>query len=176
MLSHRNNRGFTLTEMLLVTTIVTGGGAGVYTNAKNKAYEVACQSNLKQFNTALELFIMDNGTLPSAKFFPEKPDEDPQSLKQILLPYGMSGPMWTCPAASDKLRETGLTYVWNDECNNKTRDGVPSADKAWLITDMNAVTDKVSPAHGEGYNVLYADGHIARSDTIRDEIKNPKAE
>ena len=174
MLNHSNNKGFTLTEMLLVTTIVTGGGAGVYTNAKNKAYEVACQSNLKQFNTALELFIMDNGTLPSAKFFPEKPDEDTKSIKVILKAQGVPGEIFVCPSASDDLKKIGLTYIWNDELNGKSPDTLPDAGKTWLMVDMNAVTEKVSPAHRDGYNVLYADGTAGWSNTIRDEISKEK--
>ena len=167
-------RGFTLIDILLVTTLLTSASTGAYVNAKNKAYEVDCQNRLKQVGVVIQVMLMDTGVFPDAKFFPEKPDEDTKSIKVILKAQGVPGEIFVCPSVSDDLKKIGLTYIWNDELNGKSPDTLPGAGKTWLMVDMNAVTEKVSPAHRDGYNVLYADGTTGWSNTIRDEISKDK--
>ena len=167
-------KGFTLTDILLVTTLLTSTSTGAYVQAKNKAYEIDCQNRLKQIGAVIQIMLMDTGVFPDAKFFPEKPDENTKSIKVILKAQGVPGEIFVCPSVSDDLKKIGLTYIWNDELNGKSPDTLPDAGKTWLMVDMNAVTEKVSPAHRDGYNVLYADGTASWSNTIKDEISKEK--
>lgn len=86
----RPNAGFSYTELLMVTSIVmtaAAKGGGVYGGAMNKTHEVNCASQMKQIGMALQMFALDQGGFPSAKFFPENPDTDEKGLKVLLKPY-----------------------------------------------------------------------------------------
>ncbi len=47
----KSKLGFTLTELLLVTSILGAVSPTAYIGIKNKAYEVQCMNNLKQIGT-----------------------------------------------------------------------------------------------------------------------------
>ena len=75
--------GFTLIELMAVTTILTSIPLGAY-KAVGKAKEISCKNNLKQIYYALTMFTMSNdGNLPSACFYP-KNSSDKNSLANIL--------------------------------------------------------------------------------------------
>ena len=155
----KSNFGFTLTELLLVTSILGAVSPGAYIGIKNKAYEVQCMNNLKQIGTAIQIFELEQGKLPDAKFFPENPDTDPRSIKVILKSYGMPDEIFICPTTPEDLKKIGLTYLWNDEVSGKSLSSIENPSETWLIVDMTAAYKGIS-SHRDGYNVLYANFQV----------------
>ncbi len=151
--------GFTLTELLLVTSILGAVSPAAYIGVKNKAYEISCMNNLKQIGTTLQMFEIEQGRLPNAKFFPENPNTDPRSIKAILKNYGMPNEIFICPTAPRQLKDLGLTYLWNDEVNGKSLYSIDNPSQTWLMVDMTAAYEKAT-SHRNGYNILYANFQV----------------
>jgi len=160
----KKSGGFMLAELLLVTAIVTSIPTGAYMLVKNRALELNCRNNLRQINMALQMFILTNDKLPSAAFYPKNAAGDKNSIRVILKSYGASKGLFIDPAAPEKLKKLGLTYLWNDTFNGRRPGKVPDASKQWLMIDMSAVSNDVPAAHRGGYNVLYVDGHVGWTD------------
>ena len=158
--SFKSKLGFTLTELLMVTSILSAVSPAAYIGIKNKAYETQCVNNLRQIGMTIQMLEMEGGRFPDAKFFPENPNEDPMSIKVILRNYGgMPNEIFICPTTPQELKELGLTYLWNDEVNGKSLFSIQNPSETWLMTDITAAYKEVS-SHREGYNVLYADFHV----------------
>ncbi len=151
--------GFTLTELLLVTSILGAVSPAAYIGIKNKAYEIQCMNNLKQIGAAIQMFEIDKGKLPNAKFFPEDPNKDPRSIKVIFKEYNLPDEIFICPISPQELKDIGLTYLWNDEVNRLSIYNIQNPSQTWLMTDITAAYEEIS-AHRGGYNVLYADFHV----------------
>ena len=149
--------GFTLVELLLVTSILGAISPAAYIGIKNKAYEIQCTNNLKQIGLAIQMFEMEQGRFPDAKFFPENPNTDPRSIKVILRNYGTTDELFICPTAPQELKNLGLTYLWNDEINSSY--SIANASQLWLMVDMTAAYEGVQ-SHRDGYNILYSDFHV----------------
>jgi len=151
--------GFTLVELMAVTTIVTSLPLGAY-RAVGKAKEVFCHNNLSQIYQALTIFMIENNDrLPSACFYPENSTE-PKSIANILRPYLGTKEVFICPSLPGQLKEKGITYIWNDQFNNQSPDHIPNNDQQWLMMEMTAVSEEIPPPHSSGYSILYLDGHI----------------
>ena len=148
---------FTLLEVMVVTTIVTSQ-ANNYGDVRRIAYQRTCANNLDQIYKGLLMYDMTHGGLPQAKFYPKQPKTDRQSLVTMLGP-GYEG-VCVCPVFPDEIKQKGLTYIYNDALGGRSLDQVPNARETWLVTEMNAVTDKVPMPHPGGFHILYADGHI----------------
>ena len=162
----KNICGFTITELLVVTTIMSSIPMSSYLGAKNKAKQIQCTNQLRQIGMAVRMFEMSEGSYPDAKFYPD-PDkvlEDPKSIAVILKPYGGAKDLFICPTAPPALKERGLTYIWNDELSGKSSSYVSNPSVTWMVMDMTAAHDGVS-SHMGGYNILYADGHVDWSAT-----------
>ena len=158
----KSKRGFTLAELLIVATLLGGVPTASYIGIKNKAYEIQCANNLRQIGLTLQMFEIDRGGLPNAKFFPGDPNKDPQSIKVILKSYGLPDAIFICPTSPEKLKKLGLTYLWNDEVSGRSLYSIKNPSQTWLMTDITAAYEEVS-SHRGGYNVLYADFHVAWS-------------
>ena len=148
-------RGFTLGEILLVSTLVTSISLTTY-HAIRKGKEAQCLNNLRQIYMAVRMFEMDHGCLPSAKFFPSSPS-DPKGIHNILKDYGANRNIFFCPALPEQLNKYGTNYIWNDNVNGKDLSSLPSS--TWLMTEMTAVSKRIPPPHGWGFGILYIDGH-----------------
>ncbi len=181
-----NRSGMTITELLLVTVIVTGVPSGAYVKVKNKAHAIDCQSRMRQISLALMDYVFEKDRLPQAAFYPENPAVDKDSIRVILKPHGGSDKLFVCPAAPKGLQEKGLTFLWNDRFNGKRQESVPEAGKKWLMVEINAIREisleemgknrpsddvlsklkRIPAAHPGGYNVLYVDGHVAAAEKL----------
>ncbi|MBU0534461.1 MAG: prepilin-type N-terminal cleavage/methylation domain-containing protein [Candidatus Omnitrophica bacterium] len=155
----KSKTGFTLTELLLVTSILGAVSPAAYIGVKNKAYEISCMNNLKQIGTTLQMFELEQGKLPDAKFFPNNPNTDPRSIKVILKNYGMPNEIFICPTAPQQLKDLGLTYLWNDEVNGKSLYSIDNPSQTWLMVDMTAAYEEAT-SHRNGYNILYANFQV----------------
>lgn len=154
---------FTLIEVMVVTTIMTSQ-ANNYGDVRRLAYQKTCENNLRQIYQALLMHDMTSGTLPKAAFFPKNPKKDPRSLVKILGP-AYAGSL-VCPVFPGAIKEKGLTYIYNDELGGRMIDQVPNPKKTWLVTEMNAVSDKIPMPHPGGFLILYADGHLEATKKI----------
>ncbi|MBN4073995.1 hypothetical protein JYT61_00380 [bacterium AH-315-E10] len=163
----RNNRhilGFTLTEVLVVAAIVTSIPAAQYARAKKKAVQIECQHNLRSIGQLLTMHVMDDA-YPKAAFYPKDPKKGKDSIRVIL---GGPAKIWQCPGLPDKLRESGLTFVYNDELSGKR--AVGNAAKKWVLIEINCVSKSAPHAHPGGYNILFADGHVISSKKLPKKI------
>jgi prepilin-type processing-associated H-X9-DG protein len=146
---------FTLLEVMVVTTIMTSQ-ANNYGEVKRIAYQKSCQNNLRQIYMGLQMYEMTNGALPKAKFYPKDPRHGRKSIVTMIGPGYEQ--MFVCPVFPDEIKNKGLTYVYNDEVGGQTLDQLPR--DTWIMTEMNAVSDKVPMPHPGGFHILYADGQI----------------
>ena len=148
---------FTLIEVMVVMGIMMSQ-ANNYGDVKRLAYQKACENNLRQLYLGLQMYAMESGGLPDAKFFAENPRKDPKSLYNVLGTNYQ--PSLVCPVFPPSLKDKGCTYLYNDTLAGESLDSIPDANKTWLLTELNAVSDKIPMPHPRGFNILYADGHI----------------
>ncbi len=92
--------GFTLVELLVVITIIVILAAilfPVFANARHKAYQAGCTSNLKQINTAMQLYRADfDGRMPY--MFIHAADGMYYRWMHVTFLYSGSSEMYSCPA------------------------------------------------------------------------------
>lgn len=148
---------FTLVEVLVVTTIMTSQ-ANNYGNVTRLAYQKTCESNLRQLYMAFQMYDINNGALPQAKFYPKNPKKDPQSLYNVLP--ASYRPLLVCPVYPPAIKDKGLTYIYNDNLAGRSLGLVRNPRETWLLTEMNAVYDEIPLPHPGGFHILYCDGHI----------------
>jgi prepilin-type N-terminal cleavage/methylation domain-containing protein/prepilin-type processing-associated H-X9-DG protein len=123
----RHKRGFTLIELLVVIAIIAILAAilfPVFAQAREKARQASCLSNVKQIATALHLYIQDYDENTPGGCFAAWACHDPVTMESFLidetgarsetccnfsalwplLPYTKNEGVFVCPSAS-----------WNDE-------------------------------------------------------------
>ena len=165
MLSKRlaRRRAFTLLEVMIVTGIMMSQ-ANNYGDVKRLAYQKSCENNLRQLYMGLQMKSDIEGALPNVKFYVENPKKDPQSLYNSIDEAYRA--MLVCPVFPPSIKDTGCTYLFNDELAGQSLDTVAKPDKTWLLVELNAVSDKVPMPHPGGFHILYASGRIEVTKTI----------
>jgi prepilin-type processing-associated H-X9-DG protein len=168
--SHRWRLAFSLTEIMAVSAIVTSIPTAQYVRAKQKAEQIACVHNLQQIGKAILMHQMGEGRYPDAEFYPDAPFADEKSIAKILEDSGAGLPreIWVCPAAPPALAAKKLTFVFNDTFAGRT--SLPNPEKAWLLIEVNCVSKRVPPPHPNGYNILFADGHVVTTKRLPQSI------
>ena len=76
--------GYTLTELLLVASVVGAVPTTVYLGAQKMANTAMCVSNLRNISMGIQMYEIDFDAIPDADFFPESPRSDPESIINIL--------------------------------------------------------------------------------------------
>src|SRR5262245_7684660 len=107
-------RGFTLIELLVVIAIIAIVAAilfPVFAQAREKARQAACASNLRQLGMAMTQYLQDND-----EHYPPPPYSAEISGQvrfvwwmDMIFPYVKSGGVYTCPSdpeATDMIRWT----------------------------------------------------------------------
>ena len=102
------HRGFTLIELLVVIAIIAILAAilfPVFAQAREKARQTSCSSNLKQIGTAMLMYVQDyDETYPNRRFEPFDPSDnnlryDDHSLRSVIQPYVKNWDVFVCPQA-----------------------------------------------------------------------------
>jgi prepilin-type N-terminal cleavage/methylation domain-containing protein len=167
--THKLRRGFTLIELLVVIAIIAILAAilfPVFAQAREKARQTACTSNLKQIGTAFYLYSQDydeclpdrrdlkaslpGGYMPWANW----PTSDPRGgwAVVVLDPYLKNGGVWSCPSTvgttvgqSVQVLQPGGAqpnaplcryWLWRFD-----RPGPIPLDNLWGKTEQQAVED-----------------------------------
>ncbi len=168
-------RRFSLTEILAVAAIITSIPGAQYAKVKEKGYEAECFSNLRQIGILMTAFNLENGHYPKAAFYPDDPLRGEDSISVIL--HGKrkatrARDVWICPALPDALKKKGLGFVYNDDLAGKRNVRNPS--KKWMMIEINCVSRDVPAPHPNGYNILFADGHIVTDTRLPKKIIGAK--
>lgn len=114
----RARRGFTLIEILVVIAIVAilaGILFPVFSQAKAKAQQTSCQSNLKQLGSALQIYIQDYDESYPPVYIDPQTHVIPDSLQEDNAQW--KGLSWT---------ERVYPYVKNEQVYKCPSDGAPA--------------------------------------------------
>ena len=155
-----NKTGSTRLLLIMYGSLLILVIAGILYDSRTKRQMEICESHLHDIYTALELFVIDRGTLPDLAFFPEDPLNDPDSLLAVLAPYGVQRETGICPSVPDHIQRSGLCYIWNPKLNGRTL--TSTTNVTWMIADLAAMSSNVPPPHRGHYHVLYTDGSVRR--------------
>ena len=113
---HRTDRGFTLIELLVVIAIIAILAAilfPVFAQAREKARQTSCLSNMKQIGTAGLMYALDYdertprnwyGDLGmEATNYPGDPPNDRYKWMDAIQPYVKNSQLFVCPSAAQLL-------------------------------------------------------------------------
>jgi prepilin-type N-terminal cleavage/methylation domain-containing protein/prepilin-type processing-associated H-X9-DG protein len=181
--------GFTLIELLVVIAIIAILAAilfPVFAQAREKARQASCESNIKQITLGVMQYVEDYDEQYPYLNWGVNPHNG--SWETTLDPYIKSQQIWICPSASPSLATNGnwdsydppSDYAWNeDACANNQNiaaDGHPA--NTYLIMDKgNSMCftpwydwqgraqnswngGEIPGVHSGGKNVGFADGHV----------------
>jgi prepilin-type N-terminal cleavage/methylation domain-containing protein/prepilin-type processing-associated H-X9-DG protein len=185
--------GFTLIELLVVVAIIAILAAilfPVFSQAREKARQSMCQSNLKQIGLAFAQYEQDyDGFIPATG-----PSTDGSSWYfwyQLITPYIGQNPgqgdanrqvIFCCPSDPNyKYNNTSISYGINIEISGWSGWGEPyfpivnisdiqrtdgvilvAEGSGSMLTSCYNTGLYPSPRHQDGCNVVFFDGHVKR--------------
>lgn len=158
---------FTLLE-LLITVGIVAILAGLLFPAANLVREAArrsaCQSNLKQIGTGLEMYAPANRFCLPTCAGSQEPNAGP-AIREVLLPYlSDSEGIFRCPSDADAASRSNGSYDWNTLANGQKMD-----EKTLKILDfsMPVMADydnfHGSPGKTDAKNWLYLPAEIKKA-------------
>jgi len=104
-------RAFTLIELLVVIAIIAILAAllfPVFGKARERARRAQCVSNLKQINTAIQMYLDDwDGKYPWAWYGYYVKTQGKSPLAEVMVPYVSDREVWKCPSDSGETFPDG---------------------------------------------------------------------
>jgi prepilin-type N-terminal cleavage/methylation domain-containing protein/prepilin-type processing-associated H-X9-DG protein len=132
-MTHR--KGFTLIELLVVIAIIAILAAilfPVFANAREKARQTNCASNLKQYGTAMQMYLEDwDGKLIYSQGWPGLGDK--WGWVNEMRQYNKNTNLWHCPSS-----QTNITYTLGA--------GAASYPDGWYYWGEGEVSDIKNPS------------------------------
>ena len=141
--------------------MLTGGGWVIFDRFTDRRNERGCRENLEALYQAIIRIEQDAGSLPLIALYPDSVQDDRNSLLAHLSQHGITPERCICRATSGTLQNTGITYIWNSQLNQKRLANVEPP--RWMITEINALDPRVPAPHGLSYLVLYTNGRIEKT-------------
>jgi prepilin-type N-terminal cleavage/methylation domain-containing protein len=113
-MAFKSRPGFTLIELLVVIAIIAILAAilfPVFAQAREKARQTACLSNMKQVGLSVRMYAQDyDETLPHTELGADVDDAHEYLWGDMLQPYMKNWQLLQCPSAAQKiLFKTGAT-------------------------------------------------------------------
>ncbi|MCS6777156.1 MAG: DUF1559 domain-containing protein [Chloroherpetonaceae bacterium] len=175
---HCKSRGFTLIELLVVIAIIAILAAilfPVFAQAREKARQATCISNMKQFTLGMMMYVQDyDETFPSQDPDPSRPQLMDDLWMFVLVPYIKGAPrnwadargnIYSCPSninlqlVSDSVvQQARIFHGWDlATLFNLTR----RPDGRWAWHNSYCINDSVIGETGLGFISLAAWGRPA---------------
>lgn len=153
-------RGFTLTELLVVLSIlmVIGGIAWpVTTSMVARGKQAACLTKLRALGVAVESYVQEhNQRLPDLDAGRNSKASDQAVIETVLLPYLQDAKdAFRCPADTSEFAKSGSSYGWNSTQSGRhvSRLAFFGIEARPELTPL--IFDK-EEWHPDGVNFLYA--------------------
>jgi prepilin-type N-terminal cleavage/methylation domain-containing protein/prepilin-type processing-associated H-X9-DG protein len=148
----RRRAGFTLIELLVVIAIIAILAAilfPVFAQAREKARQAGCLSNLRQVGLATQMYMQDyDETVPWSclgriwaqreKVLYKNIRDDDIYFVELIRPYTKNDAIWYCPS-------TGPNYVWKDAFKQPFSYNGSSYIYNMMCIKVNSCSPKVQP-------------------------------
>jgi len=123
--------GFTLIELLVVIAIIAILAAilfPVFAQAREKARQASCTSNLKQIGLAEMQYVQDYDEIYSGSYI--NTNNGREYYPELIYPYTKNRQIYQCPDSQrgDMLNDDGS---WNVAANPQTGDPLAPGDNQW---------------------------------------------
>ena len=163
-----NRKLFTIVELLVVIGIIAILSALIFPalgKSRDRAKKTACQGNLRQLGTALNIYADNNmAFLPPCRAIGDSPD-DPACFANML--DIQTRKIFACPSDSEEKYDGlsfsgkhGSSYEWNPWANGNSIDK-SSIEFQSMYFSVPLLFD-ADKFHGSmGNNYLFADGSVA---------------
>ena len=150
-----DRRGFTLIELLVVIAIIAILAAilfPVFAQAREKARQTSCLSNLRQLSSAMIIYAEDyDGTFAPVIARPSRQEKNPYliSWMHLLEPYTHSRGVFICPSSG----HTSQDWEKNDDITRNY--GYPPTLRIRGVDYVTAITGPFGEALWEGIGGFY---------------------
>jgi prepilin-type N-terminal cleavage/methylation domain-containing protein/prepilin-type processing-associated H-X9-DG protein len=139
----RSSRGFTLIELLVVIAIIAILAAilfPVFAQAREKARQITCTSNLKQVGLAWQMYTQDYDERTPLWF------AGPLTVRDLLQPYAKNALVFKCPSDPGKQNYSFWRNVYLDRWSGNRGCATPP------VTLSQVTYPATTPVWAEGPN------------------------